>query len=100
MQKTKRIRLTGKQLEKLNNDIHYRDGHTCIGCGRYVLPGVKFHHEKIDGIKEDKIECGVTLCMDCHYERHHGRDNSQDIKQQCIDYLRGLYPEHWGSEIC
>ncbi len=58
MQKIKKVRLTGKPLAKLNNDIHERDGHICIisGCGRYVLPGVKFHHEPCGHSKEDRIE--------------------------------------------
>lgn len=88
----KEKRLRGKALSKLNDDIHERDGHTCImpGCGRFVLPGEKFHHEPCGIGKEDRIECGVLLCYDHHYERHSGK-NSTAVKQACINYLKGLY---------
>lgn len=100
MQKIKKIRLTGKLLAKLNNDIHERDGHICIivGCGRYVALGEKFHHELCGADKEDRIQRGCLVCSEHHYIRHHGRDGSQEIKQQCVDYLSCLYPADWGKE--
>jgi hypothetical protein len=98
MQKRKKVRLTGKQLAQLNTDIHERDGHICIisECGRYVLPGEKFHHEKNENGKEDKIEAGCLLCYYCHQERHFGI-SSIDIKKQCKQYLSSLYPEYWAD---
>ena len=97
MQKQSKVRLKGKVLSKLNDDIHERGGHTCIidGCARYVLPGVKFHHEPCGSDKEDRIEKACLLCEHCHYVRHHGRDGLEEIKQQCIDYLSSLYPNDW-----
>lgn len=96
-QKKKKIRLIGKSLAQLNNDIHKRDDHTCIinGCGRYILDGEKFHHEPCGADKQDIIQQGCLLCSDHHYVRHHGRDDSQEIREQCRTYLTNLYPEHW-----
>lgn len=90
--KNKKVRLKGKALSKLNDDIHERDGHTCIiaGCGRFVLPGEKFHHEPCGPDKEDRIECGVLLCFDHHYERHSGK-NSRQVRRECEAYLNALY---------
>ena len=45
MMKTKKVKLYGEKLRKLNTAIHERDGNCCIICGRYVDPGEKFHHE-------------------------------------------------------
>lgn len=102
MQKEKKIRLTGKSLANLNNDIHDRDGHICIisGCGRYILPGEKFHHDPCGTDKQDIIQQGCLLCSDHHYIRHHGRVGLEEVKQECINYLSGLYPDDWGHEIC
>lgn len=99
MQKLKKVRLKGKPLAQLNTDIYERDGHICIirGYGRYVLPGVKFHHEPCGNLKEDRIERGCLLCERCHYIRHHGRDGLVEIKQQCIEYLSNLYPKDWAE---
>lgn len=90
--KNKRVKLKGKHLAKLNSDIHQRDGHTCIikGCDRYVLPGVKFHHEPCGQDKSDEIEKGLLLCNECHFERHFGA-RSTEIKAECRAYLRELY---------
>lgn len=68
--KTKRVRLKGKALRELNAAIQERDGYCCIICGRYVDPGEKFHHEPPGAEKSDEMGKGVTLCFDCHQERH------------------------------
>lgn len=90
--KNKRIRLTGKPLVELNRQIHERDDYTCIikGCGRHVALGEKFHHEPCGAYKEDVIEKGCCLC----YMHHQLRESKEgdDIRQQCEDYLNGLYP--------
>lgn len=90
--KNKRVRLTGKRLEELNTSIHERDGYTCIikGCDRHVPLKEKFHHEPCGSYKEDVIEKGCCLC----YMHHQIRESkeSNDIRQQCEDYLNGLYP--------
>lgn len=90
--KTKRVRLSGRRLEELNEAIHERDGHRCIICGAYVHIGEKFHHEPPGIGKSDEIEKGVLLCYTCHQERHFGPD-SQKIKQKAAVYLEKLYRE-------
>ncbi|MGE1061224.1 hypothetical protein NXG27_01045 [Megasphaera paucivorans] len=86
------MRLSGKKLRKLNNDIHDRDHHQCIVCGVYVPNGIKFHHER-SGLKNDCIEEGVTLCYACHQQRHFGA--VAKIRKICRDYLTKLYGERW-----
>lgn len=95
--KTKKVRLKGKKLRELNAAIHERDGHSCIICGRHVDPGEKFHHEPGGADKSDVIEQGVTLCFDCHRERHFG-PSGPEIKEKCRAYLAGLYGEQEAEE--
>ena len=90
MMKTKKVKLYGEKLRKLNTAIHERDGNCCIICGRYVDPGEKFHHEPCGALKSDEISKGVTLCYDCHQERHCGT-GSRVVKEQIKEYLQGLY---------
>lgn len=87
--KTKRVRLKGKALWELNAAIHERDGHSCIICGCYVDIGVKFHHEPCGAHKSDEMGKGVTLCFDCHQERHFGA-NSKEVKTKIVEYLEAL----------
>ena len=89
MQKIDKIRLKGKALAKLNEDIHDRDGYADIITGEYVPLGVKFHHVVRGANKEDKIECGVTLSYKTHQRAHNG--DAQEIRERCEEYLRGLY---------
>jgi hypothetical protein len=97
--KVKDIRLKGKKLAQLNQDIHERDGYRCIikGCGRHVLLGEKFHHEPCGAYKEDRIEKGCCLCY-LHHQMRESKDGA-DIKRQCEEYLAGLYPNVWTGEI-
>lgn len=92
LQKNKKVRKKGKALKQINDEIHVRDKNQCIiqGCKLYVENGKKFHHEPQGADKEDRLECGVTLCDGHHYERHHG-ENSEAIRQECVDYLKKLY---------
>lgn len=92
--KKKRVRLTGKPLVKLNNDINERDNSACVICGRYVSPEEKFHHEPCGPDKEDRIECGVTLCGECHHKRHFTAW-LKEYRRRCEEYLAELYPEFW-----
>lgn len=91
--KPKRVRLKGAALKALNAAIQERDGHCCIICGRYVQPGEKFHHEPPGAGKSDEITKGVTLCYECHQERHFGPD-SWTIKKQIEQYLQNLYGDN------
>lgn len=95
--KTKRVKLKGAQLKKLNNDIFARDDCTCIipGCGRYVSPDHKFHHEPCGQNKSDEIDKGVVLCDACHTERHF--KNPAKIKRQIENYLSSIYKKHAGK---
>lgn len=90
LDKSKRVKLKGEALKRLNRDIHLRDGYSCIVCGQYVEEGIKFHHEPCNSSKSDEIEKGVTLCNSCHYERHHGK-RLKEVKSICEQYLRALY---------
>ena len=62
MMKTKKVKLYGEKLRKLNTAIHERDNNCCIICGKYVDPNEKFHHEPCGAMKSDEISKGVTLC--------------------------------------
>lgn len=94
--KDKREKLKGKPLKQLNDDIHERDGDKCIikTCRRNVLPGVKFHHQPFGNKKRDRIECGCTLCLDCHTKLHSGTEGWK-IEEECEEYLTDLYPDYW-----
>ncbi|WP_371378867.1 hypothetical protein [Sporomusa aerivorans] len=91
--KHKKVRLKGKPLAKLNLDIHVRDKYICIikGCGLHVPIGEKFHHEPCGSDKEDRIEKGLLLCYEVHHDGRHKGPDSEAIKQECQEYLRGLY---------
>lgn len=99
--KEKRKRAKGTAVGKLNDKIHQRDGDTCIipGCGRYVLPGEKIHHEPGGKDKQDREECTCLLCQQCHRERHFDKDLSSLRREQCRAYLRKLYPEFWSKRL-
>ena len=92
--KQKRIRLTGKKLAALNAEIHTRDNHKCILCSNPVDPREKFHHEPVATNKQDRIECGVTLCRRCHDERHFGK-LLREFRCRVEEYLGRLYPAFW-----
>lgn len=87
--KDKRVWLKGKALAKLNSDIYECDGGVCVICGRFVMPGTKWHHEPCGARKSDEIEKGALLCNDCHYERHHGK--VKEYRRKVEEYLEGLY---------
>lgn len=93
--KIKRVRHKGKLLAQLNKDVHIRDGYTCIikGCDRPVALGEKFHHEPCGAAKEDRLEKACLLCKNHHYIRHHGKEGLREVKRQCVEYLKGLYPQ-------
>ena len=97
LQKTKRVRLQGKAIKQLNQQMHERDNYTCIvpGCGKFVPIDEKWHHEPCGSRKEDVIEKGCLLCYE-HHQQREGK-NIGPIKKACEDYLRGLYPEVWKS---
>lgn len=88
--KTKKVKLYGEKLRKLNTAIHERDNNCCIICGKYVDPNEKFHHEPCGAMKSDEISKGVTLCYDCHAERHFGKTVMQSehrLKNICKAFI-------------
>ena len=85
--------LRGIKLKRLNERIHERDKNSCVICGVYVYPGEKFHHEPGgSGRKIDDEQHGVTLCMKCHYQRHHGTE-SGSCREKIETYLARVYGE-------
>lgn len=84
------IRLRGKALSELNKRIHERDAHVCVICGRFVMLGEKFHHYPQGAEKNDREECGVLLCQQCHYDAHHS-GRVKEIKRKVAAYLGRLY---------
>ena len=87
--KDKRIRLKGKALAKLNSDIYERDGGVCVICGRFVMPGTKFHHEPCGINKSDEIKKGPLLCNACHHQRHFGA--VKEYRRKVRTHLEGLH---------
>ena len=87
--KNKPVRITGKKMAELNAAIHQRDS-GCVLCRRWVDPGEKFHHEPCGPFKQDRVDCGVILCGNCHHERHFGQ-NPNDFRDRIERYLGGLY---------
>jgi hypothetical protein len=88
--KSKRVRLKGEPLKKLNYEIHERDNYTCVVCGGHVPLEEKFHHEPCGANKSDEISKGCLLCQECHYQRHHGKAAGV-IKETCEVYLNDIY---------
>ena len=69
----KPIRLKGKKLHDLYNDVYKRDGECCVECHKWIEPGNIPHHivKKSQG-GEDTLENLEMLCIyPCHYRKHH-----------------------------
>ena len=98
MQKQKKVRIKGPKLAALNKEIHERDNDKCIVCGAWVDPGEKFHHEPCGPNKQDRVECGVTICRKCHDERHFGA-GLKEYRQKIEAYLEALYGSVTGRSI-
>lgn len=90
LEKTKRVRLKGRALSRLNSAIHGRDHDKCVVCGAWVHPSVKFHHEPCGINKSDEEQKGVVLCAVCHFQRHNGT-NSREIRGRIEAYLDNIY---------
>ena len=67
----KPIRLKGKKLHDLYNDVYKRDGECCVECHKWIEPGTIPHHivKKSQG-GEDTLENLQMLCME-HHSKHH-----------------------------
>lgn len=92
IKRTKRIRLTGKALKKLYDDVYKRDNGECAYCRKDITYGVKFHHEPCGPYKSDEPEKLVMLCPECHYERHNTW-LAEKVRDKCVAYLQSLYGE-------
>jgi len=88
--KSKRVRLKGRALSRLNSAIHTRDHDRCVVCGAWVHPSVKFHHEPCGVNRSDEEQKGVVLCDACHFQRHNGK-NSAKYRQKIREYLQKCY---------
>lgn len=93
--KGEHVRLKGKKIEDLNNEIFERDNYCCIVCkaeGKkvYVSPLEKFHHEPCGASKSDEINKGVVLCFKHHQERHFGKEMLK-VKNIIMNYLKKMY---------
>ena len=81
--KKKPIRLKGKKLHKLYQEVYERDQGLCQvlklengiykKCGKWVEPGTPPHHvvPRSQG-GSDTAENLITICNECHYRKHHG----------------------------
>lgn len=75
---------------RIYEQVRLRDKEACIACSRWVGEGIPPHHEPPRSQGGENVpENMVTLCMDCHYGRHHGGDPR--IKIRCVEYLVRLY---------
>ena len=90
LQKKKRVRLQGKAIKQLNEQIHERDGGRCIFCGAWVSRAEKWHHWPFGSEKEDIPEKGVTACGSCHADAH--IHNVIEMARRCAEYLGEFYP--------
>lgn len=90
--KEQRVKLHGKALKALNNEIFKRDKYKCVVCGVSVPSDRKFHHEPCGKDKSDEIEKGAVLCDKCHDIRHH-RSGAATIRKKVAVYLKSFYRE-------
>lgn len=88
--KTRLIRLHGKALANLVNEVYKRDRGHCIICGRPVPMGTKPHHCPQGALKSDELGKMALLCNRCHDLAHTGHHGEvQRIKRAVMDYLGG-----------
>ena len=89
--KIKRIRLKGKALSKLCEEVYNRDSGLCVYCSHYVEPGATPHHEPLTSQGgQDRLEDMAMLCNDCHYLRHNAAEGVV-IGQKVKAYLSTKY---------
>lgn len=88
--KASKIRLKGVQQKKLHEKVWQRDDCCCAICGQFIEAGVKAHHEppKSKG-GQDIEENLITLCNECHHQRHFGEVKKYEA--MCKDYLNSMY---------
>lgn len=102
--KCKHKRRTPKRKERgrikpaVYQKVFARDNGQCVICG--TTRGLEAHHVRYrsqGGTGEEHnlaLVCGPsTQSGTCHYKAH----SNKEVRQQLEDYMRGLYPNEWGS---
>lgn len=69
-----------------------RDGHKCVGCGRYAPMDWACAHyiPRSHGGRGDIPQNILTLCPECHRAFDEGPDR-ENLKEKYLDYLEGVY---------
>ena len=63
-----REHLKSPEWDAIRKQAMSRDGHLCQDCGRQVATEV--HHLSYDNVGEESPEELVSLCSECHRNRH------------------------------
>ncbi|MCX4355914.1 MAG: HNH endonuclease [Oscillospiraceae bacterium] len=72
-------------------EVHERDGHRCVYCGRTDKPVELAHYvSRVHGGKGVPRNL-ITLCIDCH-RRFDGSGRGK-MKGYMEDYLKSCYPD-------
>ena len=90
LEKHRLVRLKGKAMRELVEQIWRREQYSCAYCHAYIGEGVKPHHEPCGaGRKSDEYNKMIYLCKKCHNARHFGRQEEvNSIKNFCLNYLQ------------
>jgi len=92
------VKYTKRKLTmEVIREVYERDEKTCVCCrelGKTLDPP---HHAFYGGEanrKENRNDADqlVTICHHCHFRIHHGK-GSQELRQQCKDYLKSYYED-------
>jgi 5-methylcytosine-specific restriction endonuclease McrA len=68
-QKQPRLKLDPGTYQALKNEVLERDGWRCQNCGSPI--NLQVHHLKSRGqLGHDALQNLITLCVDCHHQRH------------------------------
>lgn len=68
-QRRPRLKLDPKRYAILRNCVLERDGWRCQECG--AMENLQVHHiERRSQLGDDAIENLITLCSNCHSQRH------------------------------
>lgn len=68
------VEIRNPDLRSWREDVLERDGHRCVDCGR--TERLHAHHLQERSKRPDlalDVDNGVTVCDDCHAERHEPR---------------------------
>lgn len=91
---TKPKNTSAKFTTKTKEKIYERDK-SCIWCAWFITQyhhiyyGLQAEHWK----DRNRVDKGVGLCKECHFNIHHG-ENSQELREYCIDYINRIYGQN------